>query len=74
MLYRKIIAVRSEIHTKHPIYLWAERKICIFAFAKLRKATTSFAMSLCPSAWDNSASGDFYIWVSLRKSIEKIQV
>ena len=24
------------------------------AFAKLRKATVSFDMSVCPSAWDNS--------------------
>jgi len=38
------------------------------AFVKLRKAATSFVMSVCPSAWNNSASAGrifmkFYIWV-----------
>jgi hypothetical protein len=28
MLYRKIIAVCSEIHTKHKYTVWAERRFC----------------------------------------------
>ena len=28
---------------------------CLGAFAELQKATISFVMSVCPSAWNNSA-------------------
>ena len=53
------------------------------AFAVLRKATISFALSVCPSlcltAWNNStATGHifikFHIYVLFLKSVEKIQV
>jgi hypothetical protein len=49
------------------------------AFAKLRKATISFVMSVRPSAWNNSALTErilikFDILEFSRKSIEKIQV
>ena len=46
------------------------------AFAKLRKATISFVMSVCPSEWNNSApTGRTLINLSIfRKSVEKIQV
>jgi len=50
------------------------------AFAKLRKATIIFVMSVCPSvrlsAWNNSAPTGrifikFYIWVFLEKLLRK---
>ena len=49
------------------------------AFAKLRKATISFVMSVCPSAWNNSNPiGRILIKLDIsafiRKSVEKIQV
>ena len=48
------------------------------AFAKLRKATISFIMSICPSIWNNSAptwriSKRFYI-EHVSKSLEKIKI
>jgi hypothetical protein len=46
MLYSEIIAVCSQIHTKHKCAVWAE---FLCAFAKLRKATVSFVMSVRPS-------------------------
>ena len=46
------------------------------AFEKLRKATISFFMSVCLSAWSNSApNGPIYIKLyfrTFRKSVEKI--
>ena len=49
------------------------------SFTKLRKASTSFVMSVCPSAWNNSSPTErilitFAIRVSFEKSVEKIQV
>jgi hypothetical protein len=49
------------------------------AFAKLQKATISFVVSVCPSAWNNSASITrilikFDVSVYLEKSVTKIQV
>ena len=53
MLYREIMAVCSEIHTKHiNTTVWTERGIDN-AFAKLRNATISFVMSVCPSPCNN---------------------
>jgi len=46
MLYREIIAVCSEIHTKHTV--WAECRIFCF-IAKFLNATISFVVSVCPS-------------------------
>ena len=48
-------------------------------FAKLRKATLSFVMSVRPSAWNNSAPTErifmkFYILIFFRKSVFKVQV
>ena len=48
------------------------------AIAKLRKGTTVFAMSVRPSAWNNSAPTGlifikFYIWVFF-ETVQKIQV
>ena len=47
------------------------------ASAKLRNATVNFVMSVCPSAWNNSAPTGpifvkFYVTV-FRKSVEKMQ-
>ena len=49
------------------------------AFAKLRKATVSFVMSVRPSEWNNLAHTGrifmkFDIWVFFENSVEKIQV
>ena len=49
MLYREIIAVSSEIHTKQMNTLrWQNAKL-LGAFAKLGKSTISFVMSIRPS-------------------------
>jgi len=61
MLYREIIAVCSEIHTKHINTLCGQNVEFLDAFAKFRKATimfvTSARLSLCQvgSHWK-----DFY--------------
>jgi hypothetical protein len=34
---------------------WKIKSPFLGAFSKLRKATASFVMPLCPSAWNNSA-------------------
>jgi hypothetical protein len=49
MLYREIIAVCSEIHTKHINTLCGLNGGFLGLFAKLQKATIIFAMSVCPS-------------------------
>jgi len=56
MLYREIIAVCSQIHTKHINTLCGQNVEFSGAFAKLRKATISFVMScfVRPSALNNS--------------------
>ena len=69
MLYREIIAVCSQIHTKHINTVWAERRI----FRRVHKIAQSnwyFVMSVClsVSAWNNSAPitqifKTFGIWV-----------
>jgi len=48
-------------------------------FAKLQKATVSFVMSLCLSAWNSAAVigwifVKFDIWVFFETSVEKIQI
>ena len=54
MQYKKITAVCADINTKH-INKWCGQNVeFLDAFAKLRKATTSF-MSARLSAWNNSA-------------------
>ena len=40
MLYREIIAVYSQIHTKHKYTVWAERRI-VNVKLSVRKVTTS---------------------------------
>ena len=50
MLYREIIAVCSEIHTKHINTLCAQNVEYLRAFAKLRKAIISFVIFVCQYA------------------------
>jgi hypothetical protein len=50
MLYSEIIAVCSEIHTKHINTLCGQNVEFLGAFAKLRKATISCFMSVRPFA------------------------
>jgi hypothetical protein len=60
--------------TAHHVYI-LNKSEKLGAFAKLRKATISFAMIVCPSAWNSAANEQIsYIWVLFRKSVEKIQV
>jgi hypothetical protein len=55
MLYSEIIAVCSQIHTKHINTLCGQNVTFLGAFEKLRKGTISFVMSVCPCARYNSA-------------------
>jgi hypothetical protein len=55
MLYRKIIAVCSQIHTKDINTLCVQNVQFLGAFAKLRKANNSFVMSIRPFARNKSA-------------------
>jgi hypothetical protein len=78
MLYREIIAVCSQIHTKHINTLCGQNVEFFGAFAKLRKAITVTVMTVSPpvpieqlgSHWT-----DFHeIWYLsiFRTSVEKI--
>jgi hypothetical protein len=78
MLYSEIIAVCSEIHTKHRNSLCGQNVEFLGAFENLRKATISFVMSVRLSAWNNSAPTGrifmkFHIVSINRKYVEKIQ-
>jgi hypothetical protein len=44
----------------------SERGLFLHAFAKLRKATISFVMSVSPSAWNNSALTG---WIFMKSGI-----
>ena len=52
MLHREMIAVCFQTHTKHINTLYGKNIQFLWAFAKLRKATISFAIpgrvSICP--------------------------
>ena len=54
MLCREIIAACSEIHTKHVNTLCGQNVEFLAAFAKLRKATFNFVISVCPSTRNSS--------------------
>jgi hypothetical protein len=55
----RMIAVGNEFAAKHVNTLCGQNVDFVGAFAKLRKGTISFVMSIrpfvCPSAWNNSA-------------------
>ena len=59
MLYREIIAVCSQIHTKHINTLCGQNVEFSCAFEKLQEATISVVVPVCLSirlsAWNNSA-------------------
>jgi len=61
-----------------PCAYYKERTAFLVAFAKLRKATVSFVMSVCPSAWNiGSHRADFHemrYWSIFLKSVKKLQV
>jgi len=60
--------------TAHHVHILYESEK-LGAFAKQRKATISFAMSVCPSAWNSAATGQTSdIWALFRKYVEKIKV
>ena len=61
MLYREIIAVCSQIHTKHINTLRGQNVEIVDAFAKLRKATISFVMSVCLSARNSAPTGRIFM-------------
>jgi len=55
--------------------------VCAFlgAFAKLRKATISFVMSVCPSAWNNSTPTGrifvkFDVWEFFENLLKKVKL
>ena len=73
MLYREIIAVCSQIHTKHINTLCGQNVEFLGAFSKLRKATISFAMSVRPSAWNNSTpTGQIFIQFDISVFFENL--
>ena len=55
MMYREIIAVCSQIYTKHINTLCVLNVQLLGAFVKLRNPTISFVMAVRPSVWNNSA-------------------
>ena len=61
MLYREIIAVCSEIHTKHINTLCGQNVEILDAFAKLLKATISFVMSVCLPEWNSAPTGRIFM-------------
>jgi hypothetical protein len=69
MLYREIIAVCSQIHTEHTNTLCGQNVQFLQAFAKLRKATISYVMSVCLGIFVK-----FDISVFFRKSVDTVQV
>jgi len=80
-----VTKLTAEIEVKKQVIwnLHSRRKLSLVTFAKLRKATIGFVisvrMSVPPSAWNNSPSTGrifmkFDIWGFFLKSVEKIQV
>jgi hypothetical protein len=80
MLYREIIAVSSQIHTKHINTLCGRNVEFLEVFANLRKATISFIMSVCPSVRMEQLDSHWTDFVKIlyltifRKSLGKIEL
>ena len=84
--FTEMTSVCSEIRTKH---LNGQKVEFLYAFAKLRKATVSFIMSvspcvcvcvclsLCSSAWNSATTRqiftNFYIWVFFQNLCRKFK-
>ena len=62
MLYREIIAVCSQIHTKHINTLCGQNVEFLGALTEMRKATISFVLSVRVSAWNNSPPLGGFSW------------
>jgi hypothetical protein len=65
MLYREIVAVCSETHTKHINTLCRQNVEFLGVFANLRKATIRFIMFVRPNGTARLARADFHtfdIW------------
>ena len=60
MLYREIIAVYSEIHTKHTNTLFGQNVEFLGTLAKLWKTISSFVVSVCPSTYNSAPTGRIY--------------
>jgi hypothetical protein len=80
MLYREIIAVCSEIHTKHINVRCGQNVEFLEAFAKFRKSTMSSVVSVCPSIRIEQLGSNWtdfheisYLSIS-GESVKKIQV
>ena len=78
MLYREIIAVCSEIHTKHINTICGQNVGFLCALEKLREATLSFVMPVCVSvrlsAWNNSApTGRIFMKLGISSFSEEIR-
>ena len=57
MFYVRITTVNEISNIDFEIVYSGDNLVAFLkAFAKLRKATISFVMSVCPSAWNSSAS------------------
>jgi hypothetical protein len=54
MLYREIIAVCSEIRTKHKNARCGQNVEFLGSFVEWRKVTLGFVLSVPSSAWNNS--------------------
>ena len=83
MLYREIIAVCSEIHTKHTNTVCGQNVQFLGVFAKFRKKATiisvmSVRLSLYPSTRNHSApTGQIFMkfdtWIFLENPPKKIK-
>jgi hypothetical protein len=73
MLYREIIAVCSEIHTKHINTLCGQNAEFLGAFTELLKATVSVVTSLSLPARNNSApTGRTFMKFDIRVFFENL--
>jgi len=69
-----VLAIAPKISPRPQLH-----KSFLGAFAKLRKATINFVMSVCPSAWNNSAPTGrvfvkFDIWVFFENMSRKFKI
>ena len=80
MLYREIIAVCSEIHTKYINVRYGKNVEFLGAFAKFRKSTMSSVVPACPSVRMEQLGSNWTCFHEISylsifgKSVEKIQV
>ena len=68
-----------NIRSNRVLSVKCKSPLLLGAYARLRKATVSFVMSVCPSAWNSSAPTmksfiRFFIGKFFEKSVEKTEV